>query len=284
MKAARCAAKIASSSAEQHDHPEYTLHIRDVTQQLKLQNRLQTLAYKDSLTGLYNRTYLMENLECRIHHHQQTAGLVALMLLNLDQFKKINDTLGHKAGDDLLRQIGQRLTSITRGVDLVGRWGGDEFLVVMSGLLNRDNVTAKADEILAVMRQPVDLADHQLAVLLSIGIAISNRGEVTASKLLQHANMAMYTAKQQGRNTHRLFDQEMENTPQQNFHYEVALPEAMADNQFFLHYQPKVTCDTNEITGFEALIRWQHPEYGFISPGDFIPVIDDSSLINDVGE
>ncbi|MBL4622252.1 MAG: EAL domain-containing protein, partial [Immundisolibacteraceae bacterium] len=275
---------ITQSSSEENNQPEYTLHIRDVTQQLKLQNRLQTLAYKDSLTGLYNRAYFMENLECRIRHHQQAPGLVALMFLDLDQFKKVNDTLGHQTGDDLLCEISQRLTSITRDVDLVGRWGGDEFVVVMSGLLDSDNVIAKAVEILKVMRLPVNLAAHKLSVLVSIGIAISSRGEIDASKLMQHADLAMYDAKQSGRNTHRLFNQEMENTAQQNFRFEVALPEAMAKNQFFLHYQPKVTCDTNEIIGFEALIRWQHPEYGFISPGDFIPVIDGSSLINDVGE
>ena len=275
---------VTQSSDEQHAQVEYTLHIRDITQQIKMQNRLQTLAYNDPLTGLYNRTYFMENLEHRIRHHQQVPGMVALLFLDLDQFKKINDTLGHKTGDELLCEIANRLTAITRSVDLVSRWGGDEFVVVFSGQISADGVANKAERILEAMRAPVLLSAHKLTVLTSIGIALSDQGEINADRLLQHADMAMYAAKQNGRNMYRMFTPEMEQTAHQNFKFEAALPEAIADNQFYLHYQPKVTCDTSEIIGFEALIRWQHPQYGFISPGDFIPIIDDSSLINDVGE
>ena len=263
---------------------EYTLHVRDITQQIKLQNRLQSLAYNDPLTGLYNRTYFMENLEQRIKYHKDVPGLVALMFLDLDQFKKINDTLGHKVGDELLCEVADRLTDIVRGVDLVGRWGGDEFVIVLSGNLTVDSITNKAEEILNVMHQSVELAQQKLVVLTSIGIAISNNGDIDAGRLLQHADLAMYNAKHHGRNTYRLFSSEMEEMARESFKYEVALPEALRDNQFYLHYQPKVDCKTGEIIGFEALIRWEHPEYGLVSPADFIPVIDDSDLIDDVGE
>ena len=265
-------------------HCEYALHIRDITQQIKLQNRLKSLAYSDSLTGLYNRTYFMNNLEKRLRFHQQTAGSVVLLFLDLDQFKKINDTMGHKTGDALLCEIAQRLSTVTRDVDLVARWGGDEFVVVMSGAISSKSGVAKAEDILQIMRQPVDLGEQQLTVLSSIGIALSENGQIDAEQLLQHADLAMYKAKQSGRNTFRLFTDDMEQTVRQRFKLEVALPDAIAKNQFFLHYQPKADCYTNKIIGFEALLRWQHPEYGLIPPGDFISIIDEDNLVIEIGE
>ncbi|MEZ0151686.1 MAG: ammonium transporter [Candidatus Reddybacter sp.] len=265
-------------------HCEYALHIRDITQQIKLQNRLKSLAYSDPLTGLYNRTYFMNNLEKRIRFHQQTAGSVVLLFLDLDQFKKINDTMGHKIGDELLCEIAKRLSTVTRDVDLVARWGGDEFVIIMSGAISSDAGVAKAEDILQIMRQPVDLGEQQLTVLSSIGIALSENGQLDAEHLLQHADLAMYKAKQSGRNTFRLFTEEMEQTVRQRFKLEVALPDAIAKNQFFLHYQPKADCHSDEIIGFEALLRWQHPVYGLIPPGDFIPIIDEDNLVIEIGE
>ncbi|MDF1832743.1 MAG: ammonium transporter [Porticoccaceae bacterium] len=265
-------------------HSEYALHIRDITQQIKLQNRLKSLAYNDPLTGLYNRTYFMTNLEKRLRFHQQTAGSVVLLFLDLDQFKKINDTMGHKTGDALLCEIAKRLSTVTRDVDLVARWGGDEFVVVMSGAISSKSGVAKAKDILQIMRRPVDLGEQQLTVLSSIGIALSENGQIDADNLLQHADLAMYKAKQSGRNTFRLFTDDMEQTVRQRFKLEVALPDAITKNQFFLHYQPKADCYTNKIIGFEALLRWQHPEYGLIPPGDFIPIIDEDNLVIEIGE
>jgi Amt family ammonium transporter len=263
---------------------EFTLHIRDITKQIKLQNRLKLLAYNDPLTGLYNRTYFMQNLEQRIAHHGSVMGVVVLMFLDLDQFKKINDTLGHKAGDQLLCEVANRLTSVTRESDLVGRWGGDEFVVVLSGELTEDDATNKANDILTVMREPFELTGNTLTVLISIGIAMSENGRLDADRLLQHADIAMYQAKQHGRNRYQLFTDEMEQTAQLNFQIETAIPKAIADNQFFMYYQPKVSCMTNEVVGFEALLRWKHPEFGYIPPIEFIPVIEGGSLIIDVGE
>tara|TARA_R110001606_G_scaffold395190_2_gene566949 strand:- start:24562 stop:27597 length:3036 start_codon:yes stop_codon:yes gene_type:complete len=265
-------------------HKEFTLHIRDITKHVKMQNRLKLLAYNDPLTGLYNRTYFMKNMEQRIAYHLNVPGFVALMFLDLDKFKKINDTLGHKAGDDLLCEVAKRLSSITRELDIVGRWGGDEFVIVMSGDLTEDYVIQAAHRILEIMREPIYINEQKLAGLFSIGIAISVNGDINADKLLQHADLAMYQAKQKGRNRYQLFNDDMAQQAQQQFQIETSIPDAISLNQFFIEYQPKVACATNEVVGFEALLRWQHPEHGLISPADFIPMIEGTKLIIDVGE
>lgn len=263
---------------------QYTLHVRDITKHVKLQNRLKLLAYNDPLTGLYNRTYLMQTLEQLITRYKEVPGTVALMFLDLDQFKKINDTLGHNAGDVLLREVARRLKQITRDSDLVARWGGDEFVIVLPGQINEQLACNKALEILEIMRAPVILGDNNLSVLTSIGIALSTNADVSAERMLQHADLAMYQAKKNGRNTYSLFKPHMELEAQQQSRIERELPGAMTNNQLFLQYQPKVSCDNNQVLGFEALLRWQHPEHGFISPAEFIPVIENSNLIIDVGE
>jgi Amt family ammonium transporter len=166
----------------------------------------------------------------------------------------------------------------------VGRWGGDEFVVVLSGELTEEDATNKANDILNVMREPFQLTGNTLTVLISIGIAMSDNGRLNADRLLQHADIAMYQAKQHGRNRYQLFTEEMEEMAQLNFQIETAIPEAIKHNQFFMNYQPKVSCLTNEVVGFEALLRWKHPEYGYIPPNEFIPVIEGGNLIIDVGE
>lgn len=263
---------------------EYTLHIRDITKQIKLQNRLKQLAYNDPLTGLFNRTYFLSNLKQRIEHHRELPGSVVLMFLDLDQFKKINDNLGHKAGDELLCEVARRLSAVTRETDLVGRWGGDEFVIVMSGEVSQQDAEKKAAQILQAMQLPVQLGSETLMVRTSIGIAVTHDGETQPEQLMQQADIAMYRAKQAGRNTFRVYHEEMNDKNKQQFELENALPEAIKLNQLLLHYQPKVSVETNEVVGFEALIRWQHPEYGLIMPGEFIPLIDGSNLIIELDE
>lgn len=276
---------VTKTSGDQYRRKEYTLHVRDITQQVKLQNRLTLLAYNDPLTGLYNRTYFMESLKKRLRYQsEKKSGLVVLMFLDLDQFKKINDTLGHKVGDELLREVAKRLNLVTRESDLVGRWGGDEFAVVLSGDLSTDYVIKKAQSILQVMRSPVELSNNKLTVKASIGIAVSDNAKIKADSLFLQADMAMYDAKKKGRDTYTLFTDALGLAAQHRLQVEKDLPSAMSDNQFVLHYQPKVSCITNEVIGFEALLRWEHPEYGLIPPNDFIPIIEESHLIIDVGE
>jgi Amt family ammonium transporter len=263
---------------------EYTLYIRDITRHLKLQDRLKKLAYHDPLTDLFNRTYFLNNLKQRVSFHRGKGGNVVLMFLDLDQFKKINDNLGHKAGDELLCEVAQRLIRMTRETDMVGRWGGDEFVVALSGNIDLDEAQEKAEAILNEMRRPIELLGQPHIVPTSIGIAISKNSEFDVDKLMQYADIAMYRAKQAGRDTYRVFDSMMHQETSHEFHLEQALPKAIENDEFSLYYQPKVHCDTGKIIGYESLIRWHHPDDGLIPPNDFIPVIEGSGLIIQVGE
>jgi Amt family ammonium transporter len=275
---------VITETTDHAANMEYTFHIRDITQHIKLQDRLKQLAYHDPLTGLYNRTYFLSNVRQRINFHQVKPGNVILMFLDLDQFKKINDNLGHDAGDTLLKEVASRLKQTTREADLVGRWGGDEFVIALSGDIDIEQAEHKAEAILTIMRQPVNLGAQKLIVPTSIGIAISTNGDYEAERLIQYADIAMYHAKKAGRDTYRTFNEMMHQQRHFEFQLENALPEAMRKNQFFLLYQPKVDCINGRIVGYEALIRWQHPQDGLISPNDFIPIIEGSHYIIEVGE
>jgi Amt family ammonium transporter len=167
---------------------------------------------------------------------------------------------------------------------MVGRWGGDEFVIVLSGSVTQHDAEMKAKQILETMQQPVQLSKESLVVKTSIGIAVSQQGEVNSEQLMQRADIAMYRAKQAGRNTYRVFIEEMSEKTKHQFELENALPEAIKHGKLELFYQPKVSVSTSEVVGFEALIRWQHPEQGLIMPGDFIPLVDETDLIIDVGE
>jgi Amt family ammonium transporter len=275
---------ITNTAIEDSGNIEYTLYIRDIAKRIKLEKRLKTLAYHDPLTGLFNRSYFMANLKNRIEFHKENAGSVALMFLDLDGFKKINDTLGHKAGDALLCEVGVRLKQITRDEDLVGRWGGDEFVVIISGDVPENAAQRRANSIVEVMRPPVKFEGNRLRVKASVGVAISNDGDVNADELLQQADIAMYQAKQGGKDTYRLFDKTMGDNTQHAFNIENALPDALKNNHLYMLYQPKVSCEDNKIVGFEALIRWKHPTYGMISPAEFIPILEASNLIITLGK
>lgn len=275
---------VTTASSAASEKLEYTLHIRDISQQAKLQKRLESLAFKDPLTGLYNRTAFIQRLERQVNYYQGKAGMVALMFLDLDRFKKINDLLGHKVGDQLLCEVGKRLNKVTRDADIVGRWGGDEFVVALSGVLTIQDVHAKVMKVLEVMRKPLDLPQHTLSILTSIGVASSDDGGLSADNLLQCADVAMYQAKKAGRDTYRVYTNEMGRSVRKRIKIEASLPEAIRQHQLLLHYQPKVSCENDELVGFEALVRWMHPKYGMISPADFIPIIEESGLIVEVGE
>lgn len=261
---------------------EYTLHIRDITQQVKLQKRLRFLAYHDNLTGLANRNYFVETLKQRIAFHQTSPGAVLLMFIDLDNFKKINDNLGHKTGDLLLCEVAARLSAALAPDGIVGRWGGDEFVILLSGEVDLDAARKIATNILQQMRAPIQVKNQSLTILCSIGVAFADKGLISADRLLQQADLAMYKAKQAGRNTYRAFSPELETLANQRFQLEVAIPDAIVSNQFVLHYQPKLTCASNTVIGFEALLRWQHPVHGLLEPDRFIPIIEESALMTQV--
>ncbi len=263
---------------------EYTLYIRDIAKRIKLEERLKSLAFHDPLTGLFNRTYFMNNLKERVNFHSKTGGNIVVIFLDLDGFKKVNDTLGHKAGDILLCEVADRLQKVTRGEDLVGRWGGDEFVIIMSGDITKDVVSQRSEEILNVLRPSLEISKNQIMIKASVGVAMCSGNDCTADDLLQNADIAMYEAKQAGKDNFKFFDEEMRVSTTHDFNLENALPVAINEDQFYLVYQPKVRCSDNKVTGFEALIRWQHPEFGLISPNEFIPILESSSLIINLGE
>ncbi|MGO3408627.1 ammonium transporter [Marinomonas sp.] len=263
---------------------EYTLHIRDVTRQFKLQERLRFLAYNDPLTSLYNRTYLMDKLVSALLFASKQHSQVGLLFLDLDKFKTINDTLGHKAGDELLCEVAERLTQVSDESDMVARWGGDEFILIMTQDVSYQSAKKRAECILQVMRAPVNLKGQLLNIPTSIGISLSDGGATDADKLIQQADIAMYWAKEKGRDNAQVFAPEMATVVVKKFGFEQEMHEALAAGQFRLDYQPKVWMDSERIVGLEALIRWHHPTKGLISPADFIPIAEESNLIIKIGE
>ncbi|XPF93573.1 ammonium transporter [Colwellia sp. RE-S-Sl-9] len=263
---------------------EFTLHIRNISRQLKLQNKLKQLAYSDSLTGLYNRTYLMNCLESFIKKPVNDTQHIILFFLDLDRFKQVNDTLGHKAGDILLCEVASRLIEVTRSSDIIARWGGDEFIVMMEGELSSLDAINKAQEILSVLRSPIELEGHMVNILTSIGIALSKVVKANAQELIKQADMAMYHAKKNGRNNFQLFQPDMEHVDIINFTYEQDMRSAINDpEQFHFVYQPKVN-ERDHVIGFEALARWLHSDGNYISPSIFIPIAENSEAIITIGE
>lgn len=275
---------ITSSGAEEMARTEFTLHIRDVTRDQKMQSRLTFLAYKDPLTHLSNRTHLMKRLHEEINVAQREGETVALMFMDLDQFKKINDTMGHKAGDELLCEVAHRLKRVCREEDIISRWGGDEFIVVLSGALTQELICDKAQQILEIMRHPVEINGKQFSLPTSIGISLSIGGASVADQLIQEADIAMYSAKSNGRDIFSVFEPYMAEKATKAVTYERMIKRALLNRQFHLVYQPKVKHSPQEIISLEALIRWNHPEKGPIPPSDFIPVAEESGLIIPLGE
>jgi Amt family ammonium transporter len=278
-------AEITINSASQGDEErrEYTFHIRDITQEQKIQARLNFLAFKDPLTQLSNRTHLMRQLDSAINKSKHNKDVIALFFLDLDNFKNINDTLGHKAGDILLCEVADRLNSVCREEDIVARLGGDEFIIVMTGQLNRSMIFEKAQLILDTMRATVTIKDQSYVIPTSIGVAVSEAGVSDSDEMIQQADIAMYHAKFEGRDNYQLYTQFMGEKAQEKGDFERRIQAALELKQFSLEYQPKVDAD-GKIYSMEALIRWHHPLDGIISPTEFIPIAEQSHLIILIGE
>lgn len=256
--------------------------VSDITDHKNAQSHIQHLAYYDALTGLPNRTLLDDRLNQAISAAIRNHSSLALMFLDLDHFKNINDTLGHHIGDQLLIQAAKRMQSSVRDQDTVARPGGDEFILV---LLDTDTNAAAhvADKILNAMSRPFTIEQHQLVATPSIGIAVYPDDGVDFQSLAQRADAAMYCAKQEGRNRYRFFSQEMQANSARTLLLENALRHALEQNQLQLHYQPQFCIHNGQIIGTEALIRWQHPDLGMISPAEFIPIAENSGQIMAIG-
>jgi diguanylate cyclase (GGDEF)-like protein len=246
------------------------------------EQRITQLAFNDVLTGLPNRTMFHQQLEQLFRSSEGNGGLFALHCLDLDQFKVINDTLGHPAGDALLVETAQRLRHAARG-HFVGRLGGDEFVVLQSAGDNRDAIDRLAREILSAIARPLSIDANELVPSTSIGIAIAPDDGSEGGTLLRNADLALYRAKEAGRGTYAFFEESLNQRAQERRQLESDLRMAVERGEFELHYQPLFDLEHNRICSFEALIRWNHPKRGLVAPADFIPVAEDTGLIVPIG-
>ncbi len=244
---------------------------------------LEFQAMHDKLTGLGNRNLFMYELEKQVANNKRSARNWALIFLDLDKFKQVNDTLGHDVGDQLLQLVAQRLKESLRKGDTVCRLGGDEFTVILSSLKRRADVKRVLDKIYAVMQQPAHLGGKELAIGCSAGAVICDDSLGGAQDFLKAADLAMYEAKREGRNRYQIFDEDMSHAAKQNFIVENEFHHALKQKHFLLHLQPQINLRNGRLFGFEALVRWQHPLQGKILPGNFIPILEESNRINELG-
>jgi len=248
------------------------------------QRKIQHLAYHDSLTGLPNRMLFMDRIDQAISRAQREQEQFALLFIDIDHFKVINDSMGHAAGDQLLNIISQRLCEMLRKSDTVARLGGDEFTVIIEGLEDAEHVINVTKNILASLDVPVDVNGREVHVGGSIGIAIYPQDGENFGSLLKNADTAMYKAKEQGRNTFQFYASEMSHKAIQRLELENQLRAGLRKKEFVVYYQPKVNLLNNTCTGVEALVRWNHPERGFIAPCDFLPLAEELGLITQLDE
>ena len=261
----------------------YICIFRDITEHKEAEDRIRRLAHYDPLTGLPNRTLLADRSEHAISIAQRGGTPLALIFLDLDHFKNVNDSLGHRVGDELLKALSQRLRAVVREQDTVSRLGGDEFILVLPGT-DAEGAAHVASKLLETAAQPYHLERHELTITPSIGIALFPHDGADFDTLSKCADAAMYRAKQDGRNTFRFFTPEMQARSDRTLQLENALRRALERQQFELHYQPQMALADGRIVGAEALLRWRHPELGMVSPAEFIPVAEDNGLILPIGE
>ncbi len=261
----------------------FIVQLADISEMKRNREQMERMAFYDTLTDLANRRLFGDRLEQAIAHAQRTGTFAALLYLDLDQFKRVNDTLGHEAGDELLREVARRLSHCVRAEDTVARPGGDEFTILLYDISSPGDAGAVAEKILARLRAPITISGHHLVVTTSIGITIIPSDSVQPNILTKNADLAMYRAKERGRNNYQYFAEEMNTKAQSRLRTENELRKALESNEFELFYQPKVRLADQRITGVEALIRWQHPERGLLSPDKFISVAEETGVIVGIG-
>jgi diguanylate cyclase (GGDEF)-like protein/PAS domain S-box-containing protein len=258
--------------------------INDVSERVNYQKELEYQATHDSLTGLANRNLLNDRITQAIAWANRQKLTVGVMLLDLDHFKLVNDASGHGAGDQMLKQVAQRLSSCIRDTDTVARLGGDEFVIVLTDLPETGDVDLIAEKVLGSLARPFDIDGQDVFVTASVGISMYPRDGDHGEILLRYADMAMYRVKEHGRNSVRQFMPEMGVTAISRMNMEGSMRRGLERGEFKLHYQPKIELATQRIVGVEALVRWQHPQIGLIHPIEFIPLAEESGLILPLGE
>ena len=255
----------------------------DITERQRSEQRITHMARHDALTDLPNRVLLRERLEHELKRVKRGECL-AVLCLDLDQFKSINDALGHPIGDELLKLVADRLRGCTREPDTVARLGGDEFAIIMTQMQKPTDAAALSKRIRESIIRPYQIDGHQIVTDISIGISIAPDDAMEPDPLLRNADMALYGAKADGRGTFRYFEPEMNTRMRARRELEIDLRKALVNKEFELHYQPLVNLQTNEVNGFEALLRWNNPARGLVSPADFIPIAEETGLIIPLGE
>ena len=257
--------------------------VRDITLGKEHERELDRIAHYDTLTGVPNRTLLADRMKQAVARTLRDNTLMAICYLDLDGFKPINDRFGHQAGDQLLIEIADRLKACLRGSDTVARMGGDEFVLLLLGILGSEECEAALMRILDEVARPVLVGEHEVTVSASIGVALFPRDDADMDTLLRHADQSMYLAKQSGKNRFHIFDPDRDRIARDRVEKLVRIADGIVNNEFVLYYQPQVDMRAGRVNGAEVLIRWLHPELGLLPPAEFLSVIEDSDLIVDLG-
>jgi len=257
---------------------------RDITDRIEAEEIIRFQAYHDMLTRLPNRTLLKDRLHQAIAHAKRNKNNLSVMFLDLDRFKVINDTLGHMVGDKLLQAVAMRLRHCLREGDTLARIGGDEFTLLLPEVHSKNDAEVIASKIIKSLKMPFKIDSHELFVSTSIGISQYPEDGQTMESLIKHADIAMYSVKGKGKNGYEFYHIDMLDVYSKHLSLENDLRRAMDDNQFKIYYQPQINIETNEVVAMEALIRWQHPERGLISPSEFIELAEETHLIKEIGD
>ncbi len=283
--------ELSSMGIYQHDdNPKKKTYLgtygvaRDITERKIAEDTINFQAYHDLLTNLPNRALLRDRLSLAITQAKREDEMLAVMFLDLDRFKNINDSLGHVVGDELLQQVSTRLKSCIREGDTLARFGGDEFTLLLPKIARgNEDVSKIAEKINEVLKSPFVVDNNELYVSASIGIAIYPRDGTDMDSLIKHADIAMYNVKDTGKNNYRFYSTDMTTPYFQNLSLETGIHKALENDEFHLMYQPQINIKTGEIVGVEALLRWDHPELGSITPAEFIPFAEETGMIVEIG-
>lgn len=260
----------------------------DIAERKRYEEKILRQAYYDTLTGLPNRMLLYDHLKIALSHSQRTKEMLAVLFMDLDEFKEINDTLGHDNGDLLLKYAAERIRGCLRDEDTVARQGGDEFIIILTDVVDVQNITKVAEKILDVISHPFEIEGRKLFVTASIGISVypsdAPSDTTAADTLIKNADVAMYRAKEQGKNNYQIYSGEMNARVHERMELASSLRKALEQKEFKVHYQPKMDMATGKMVGIEALVRWQHPDRGCIAAGEFILAAEESGVIIPLGQ